>query len=385
MALLGGVHGVSHFFQLVMPPLFIWIQPQLNLNYAQVGLVMTAFYTVSTAGQACSGFFVDRYGARRVLIIGSSAFVFAAAVLATANSWAALMLAGLLTGAGNCIFHPANYTLMNQIIDEKRLPFAFSVHAVLGNVGWALAPVCMVAIAQIYDWRCAAWFSFFVALLSLLSLLMFKECMRLPQTEHAQLCEDVDWDRFAFLRYVPVWLCFAFFVLTSASFSILQTFAPSLLQSTHALSASLAALTLTGYVVGSAFGNILAGTFSEKIGSGVRVVQGSLLFSTVMAFILASGLTLGYAAFAVMVLMGFGVGFAAPSRDMLIRRSSLLKFGRSAFGRVYGFVYCGMDVGAMLSPLLAGVMLDAAMTTGVLVLVALLQAAAVLTVGRLKD
>ena len=385
VAVLGTVHGVSHFFQLVMPPLFIWIQPQLGLSFAQVGLVMTAFYLVSTLGQAFSGFFVDRYGARRVLLIGSTLFVAAAAVLATAQSWSALMAAGLLTGAGNCIFHPANYTLLNQIMKEARLPFAFSVHSVLGNLGWALAPVCMVAIAQRYDWQSAAWFSFAVALVSVLLLLISRSCMQVPDSAHKSEATPEGESALAFLRYAPVWLCFAFFVLTSAAFCILQTFAPTLLQITHNLTASLAALTLTGYVIGSAVGNILAGALAQKIGSGVKVVQISLLFSTAMALLLATGLTPGLAAFAVMVFMGFGVGFASPSRDMLIRRASLLKFGQRAFGRVYGFVYCGMDVGAMIAPILAGLMLDAGLTLTVLLFVAIFQGAAVLTVGQLKD
>ena len=60
-----------------------------------------------------------------------------------------------------------------------------------------------------------------------------------------------------------------------------------------------------------------------------------------------------------MVLMGFGVGVAGPNRDLLVRRAATSRFGKAAFGRVYGFVYSGLDTGLALSPLLFGPLLDA--------------------------
>ena len=86
-----------------------------------------------------------------------------------------------------------------------------------------------------------------------------------------------------------------------------------------------------------------------------------------------------------MCLMGFGVGIATPSRDMLIRQTTMVKFGKNTFGRVYGFTYCGMDVGQTMAPVIAGPLLDAGQFTLALILVAVFQSGAVLTalgVGR---
>ena len=49
--------------------------------------------------------------------------------------------------------------------------------------------------------------------------------------------------------------------------------------------------------------------------------------------------------------MGFGVGMAGPGRNLLVRRAATSRFGKGSFGRVYGFVYSGLDAGQALSPL----------------------------------
>ncbi len=86
-----------------------------------------------------------------------------------------------------------------------------------------------------------------------------------------------------------------------------------------------------------------------------------------------------------MAVMGFGVGFAGPSRDLLVRKAATQRFGRASYGRVYGFVYSGLDVGLAISPLIFGPLLDRGAFLGVLACVAVLQVAALLaalSVGR---
>jgi MFS family permease len=78
-----------------------------------------------------------------------------------------------------------------------------------------------------------------------------------------------------------------------------------------------------------------------------------------------------------MAVMGFGVGFSGPSRDILVRRAATSTFGTGAFGRVYGFVYSGIDAGLALAPLVFGPLMDAGKPTQVLWGVATLQVLAI--------
>ena len=65
-----------------------------------------------------------------------------------------------------------------------------------------------------------------------------------------------------------------------------------------------------------------------------------------------------------------------------MRRAATSRFGKSSFGRVYGFVYSGLDAGQALSPLVFGPMLDAGRFRQALMAVALLQFAALFTALR---
>ena len=53
-------------------------------------------------------------------------------------------------------------------------------------------------------------------------------------------------------------------------------------------------------------------------------------------------------------LMGVCLGAISPSRDMLVRAAT----PPGASGKVYGFVYSGLDLGSCLTPLLFGWLLD---------------------------
>src|SRR5512145_698454 len=69
-SLVGLAHGLSHFFQLVLPPLFPIVKDEFGVSYAALGAVMAVFYSVSGIAQTAAGFLVDRLGARVILLAG---------------------------------------------------------------------------------------------------------------------------------------------------------------------------------------------------------------------------------------------------------------------------------------------------------------------------
>ena len=112
---------------------------------------------------------------------------------------------------------------------------------------------------------------------------------------------------------------------------------------------------------------IVGGFLAER---GDRLVAAALGFAALMSAVLASGAMPPLALWPLMAAMGFGVGMAGPGRDLLVRRAATSRFGRSSFGRVYGFVYSGLDTGQALSPVLFGPLLDAGRFRQALVAVA---------------
>src|SRR5512135_849626 len=187
-----------------MPPLFPWLMRDFGLSFTEVGSAMTVFFVVSGVGQALAGFVVDRFGALRVLCGGVALLSAGGFALASAGSFPMVLGAAAIMGLGNCVFHPADYTILNRRVSTPRLGHAFSVHGLTGSLGWAVAPVYVIALAQAFGWRAGAAGASVVGLLALAFL--FSNRALLDDTElHAPEAPRRSGGSFAFLGVGIVW------------------------------------------------------------------------------------------------------------------------------------------------------------------------------------
>lgn len=394
ITLLGVAHGLSHYFHLVIPALFPWIIPEFGTSYAQMGAVMTVFFIVSSLGQATSGVLVDKLGPKVCLYGGVGLLMVSGFLFSVAQNYLWFYPVAAFAGLGNSVFHPTDYSIMNRCITNERLPFAFSIHSVVGNIGWAVAPVLMVGVATFTgSWRLAAATSGAMALIVLAVLLMNNSLFDRALASGNGLTQEQKKEEkgdagFGFLKLLVVWLCFLFFFCNSFALGILQNFAPSIFNATYHVGLEIATGGLTAYMIGSIIG-VLSGAYVAKaFKRSDHVIAASMSVSAVMSILLASQGLGPWCVLPLMFLMGLGVGVATPSRDLLIRGACMKFLGTNSFGRVYVFTYCGMDVGQTLAPLVAGPLLDAGFFSLALVLVGVFQTGALLTalgVGQQKE
>jgi len=386
IAIVGLAHGTSHFFHLMLPPLFPWLMHDFSLSYTDVGLLTTTFFVISGIGQALAGFVVDRVGGWLVLCFGVGMLALSGVVLGVATSYPWLMLSATFAGLGNSIFHPSDFTLLNQRVSQPRLGHAFSIHGVSGNVGWAIAPLFMAGVTNAFGWHVAGFGAAAIGAVVFTTLCLRRRVLvdgeGLMPSRHATGDAGERSGQFAFLASGAVWLSFAFFLFTTMAFGILQNFAPAILSHVYGVSLIIASGGLTAYLVGSGTGMLSAGFLRDRAD---RMVAPALGFAAVMAAVLASGGMPTALLWPLMVGLGFGVGFAGPGRDLLVRRAATSRFGRSSFGRVYGFVYSGLDTGQALSPLVFGPILDAGRFRQPLIAIVVLQVAALLTALRVSS
>lgn len=386
ISLVAIAHATSHFFHLILPPLFPWLMPAFSLSFTEVGALVTVFFVVSGIGQALAGFAVDRLGARRVLPAGIFLLGLGAVVLGTAQGWGTLALAAAVAGLGNSVFHPADFSLLNHRVTPPRLSHAFSVHGLSGYVGWALAPAFMVGIADLTGWRGAAFAAATVAA-AVLGLLYVRrsaldDMARGAIGEGPQVIDRNAAPTVSFLRSRAVWMCFGFFLTATMAFGALQNFSPTVLERLYHMSLPVATSALSAYLAGGAAGTLAGGFLAAGRADADRIIAAALLAAAGVAVLIAVAVVPSWAVVGLMALMGFLTGVVAPSRDLLVRRAAMAGLGKRAFGRVYGVVYSGLDVGLAAAPLVFGPLMDAGRYPEVLVGVAVLQGLAIFTAIR---
>jgi MFS family permease len=363
IGLVGLAHGTSHFFHMLLPPLFPLFVRDFGVSWAELGLLVTLFFVISGIGQALAGFLVDRVGARPVLLAALGCFAAAALAGAAAQGLDGLMLAAALAGLGNSPFHPVDFTILNKRISQARLGHAFSVHGISGNLGWAIAPLFQHAVvAATGSWRaalvaCAAW------ALAVLALMLWQRRAIDDRVVVATPAKSAAGEAgtFAFLRLPSVWLCFSFFIFSTATLSAIQSFAAPALSRMYGMPAETAAYVVTGYMLAGVAGMLMGGFIAARVQRLERAVGMCLAGSALLLLVVGTGVLPAPAALVVASLAGLGNGLAGPSRDMLIRQAS----PPGATGRVYGTVYSGLDIGFALAAPIFGAILDRGGAPGV--------------------
>ena len=403
IALVGVAHGTSHFFHLLLPPLFPMLAADYGYSYAELGLLVTVFFVISGVGQALAGFVVDRVGAWPVLMGAMVCFAGAALVAAGAQGYAGFMLAAALAGVGNAPFHPADFSILNQRVSPQRLGHAFSVHGISGNLGWAAAPLVVAGVAALTgSWRvamlvCAAW------AMAVAGLLWWRAAALRPpslsdgrsspvaghkpkaaaastDTARAGLAPAIE-SPLAFLRLPSVWVCFLFFFWSTCSLAAVQSFLGPAMARLYEQPLGWLAMMVTGYMVASAAGMVVGGFVVRSSPQLERNIAWALSAAALMLLLAGSGWLPAVVSGALVALAGAGTGLAGPSRDMLIRQAA----PPGATGRVYGTVYSGLDVGFAVAAPVFGWLLDRGLSSSVFAgaaLALLLGVASAAWVGR---
>jgi FSR family fosmidomycin resistance protein-like MFS transporter len=378
IGVIGFVHAASHFFQLALPPLFPLLRAEFGVSYALLGSLVGVFYAASGLTQFAAGFVVDRFGARPVLLggLGLLAGGTLLASLAPGVGWLFPLVA--LTGVGNGVFHPSDFAILNANVTPTRLGHAYSVHGVGGNLGYIFAPVVSFTMGEAFGWRFALAAMGALGFLALGAAAAQRALLESHRAADAHL-NTLKGSAGLFLQ-APILLCFLYFVIqTTAGFG-LQTFLPTALSAGLDVPLLLATSALTAYLFGALAGTLAGGFLAARTARHDRVAAAGLLSAAVLLVAVAAwppSLPLVLPLFAT---VGFALGATGPSRDLIVRGAT----PKGAAGRVYGFVYSGLDVGGTIGPIVFGLMLDHALAREMFFAIALCLMVAIGTVVQVR-
>ena len=355
ISLIGVAHGVSHYYQLAFATMLLIVRQEAGLSYADVGLLAGIFYGVSGIAQTAAGFAVDRFGARPILAGGLAVIGFALAMIAVAHSFVGFAAIAVIGGLGNSVFHPADFAILNASVSHHRLGRAFSIHGVGGSLGWAAAPV-MYFLDSMFGWVGAALIGALPGLI--LSVLVW--------SHRTELVDHRVKARAAATRHGPtamlglflqpaILLCLVYFALLSATTVGIQQFAVPAWASMFGVSENYAALCLIIFIVGSAGGVLVGGFFADRVRRHDRIATLGLLVAGALTVPIAAQAVTPALLLPLLALAGAAGGITNPSRDMIVRNAT----PPGASGKVFGFVYSGLDVGSFLAPPVFGFLMTA--------------------------
>jgi MFS family permease len=369
-------HFVSHYYIILLAPLLPFVRADYGVSYTEIGFCFAVFNVVSAALQTPAGFLVDRLGARVLLIVGllvgACAFILAGLV----DSFLFLVAMFALAGVGNTVYHPADYALLSQHVPAKSIGQAFSVHTFAGMAGSAAAPVTLLLMQGLWGWRGAFIGAGLLGLAVAVLLLAIRDNAATPPSAPDRETRSAQPGGWRLLLSGPIVRNLVFFALLALVSGGTYNYSVVALGALYGTPVTTANAALTGNLALSAIGVLIGGIL---VGRTTRhgLVAALGLAAIALFTLLIAQVDLGtIALIAAMSAAGFFSGVIMPSRDMIVREVT----PPGAFGKVFGFVTTGFNIGGIISPLIFGAVMDHASPRLVFLLVAAFSLVAILTV-----
>ena len=377
MRIVGAVsaaHFVSHYYILLLAPLMPFVREEYGVSYTEIGLAFAAFNIVSALLQTPAGFLVDRLGARTLLIAGILIGAVAFAVTGFVHSFWVLGAMFGLAGIGNTVYHPADYALLSHHVPSERIGQAFSVHTFAGMLGSAVTPPAVLAMQAMWGWRGAMIGSAVLGLAAAAVLMLTTEPEAARPVRHKSDADRTDWQ---VLLSAPILLNLVFFVLLAMISSGLYNYSVVAFGALYGTPVETANAALTGNLLLTAIGVLAGGLLVGRTRRHGLVASIGLAVAAAFTVLFAE-IDLGSVALiAAMSAAGFASGAVMPSRDMIVRAVT----PAGSFGKVFGFVTSGFNIGGIIAPLVFGAIMDHGSPRLVFLTVAGLLVAAIVTVA----
>ena len=360
LGLVSTAHAFSHFYMLVLPPIFPLLHGELGLSYFALGALLSVYAVVTGVMQVPMGMLVDRIGGRAVLMAGLALNGLAILLVGLLPNYWAMLAFMVLAGAGNAVFHPADYAILSARVGENRIGRAFSIHLFAGYIGWMLAPPAVLLLTGLAGWRTALVMLGLLGILAAVFLTLHRDSLsdadqrRRARESAARARANGDRTGIALLMTPVIASLFVFYVIVAMAGNGVQTFSVVANMELHGISLGNANLALTSYFIAAATGTLLGGWVADRV---VRhELATAVAFALAALFIAALGIT-GLplpGVLALMVLSGFFFAVVAPLRDVMVRQAA----PPGTVGTAFGIVTTGFSLGFVVAPLVLGRIVD---------------------------
>jgi len=357
VGLVSTAHFFSHFYMLLLPPLFPMLREVYGVGFTELGFAITAYSLTTGLTQAPVGFLVDRYGARAILVIGLAMKSLAFTLIGVFPAYGALIALMVVAGLGNAVFHPADYSILNASVEPERMGRAFSIHTFAGLLGNAVAPITMIFLISITDWRNALILCGLAGGVVAM-VIMANSGVLVGARPSSGKQSGADGaalkSGFRLLFSLPILTGVVFFVGISVTGHGINTFSVSTLTVMYEAPLTEVGFVLTAYLFAAPCGVLLGGWIADRV-QRHDVVAAACFVVIAAAIFSVAALSMTLPTIAVLfAIAGLFAGVVSPSRDMMIRAVT----PPGEMGKVFGFVSTGFNIGGIIAPLVFGYILD---------------------------
>jgi EmrB/QacA subfamily drug resistance transporter len=124
-----------------------------TVSFATMSWTLSAYTITLAAALVPSGRMADRFGRRRVFLIGLVAFTLASVLCAFAPTAGLLVGFRVIQALGAAALVPASLALVLSVFPPARVPVAVAVWGAIGALAAAVGPTAGALLVQAWDWR----------------------------------------------------------------------------------------------------------------------------------------------------------------------------------------------------------------------------------------
>jgi len=376
--LIGTGHFLSHFYMLVLPPLFIAWQSEFGVSFAELGMTVALMSGITALLQTPVGFLVDRYGARPFLVGGTLLMSLSMCAMGAATEFWQILLLAALSGVGNSVIHPADYAILSGSVPKERMGRAFSIHTFTGNLGFAAGPPVIALLMTTMGWRSALLMLGALGVPVVATILLQSRILTDQSKQPVQAGPAISGRALLLTR--PMLLFFGFYLLGSMAAAGMQAWLVTVLHDVKGLDLAIASSALTGYMAGNTAGVLVGGWFADRARRLATITVGLTVASALLT-LLVGLFSLGAAlSCAVLFLSGVALGGSRTPRDVMVKDAA----PPGQIGKVFGFVSAGLPLGSALTPVPFGFLIDHGRPELVLILVPVILLSSLLCMGSAR-
>jgi DHA1 family inner membrane transport protein len=323
------------------------ITAALNATVPQLGQLNTAFSVVAIIGSIAMGAITVRYPPKRLLVAGISALLLGIIGTSLSTGYTQMVLFFILYGVGTSLTLPIVSILLTLYPQEQRTTALGRIYSGRSLTSILATPV-IGFIAALYGWR--AGYIGFGAPLILLAVIMVS--VKVPEQPTSQ----GDVDLMSGFRKVAAnhsaLACITGAALSLAFFNSLMVFNGTYMRNNLGLSLETASLAMSVTFIAVAVGQVLSGTFADRIGIKTTTWLSTLIggISLLLYFSVRLPVALSILASAI------GTGMAGTT--MTTMATLALEQVPDSRGTMMSLNSAAMNTGGMLSTVIGGVAID---------------------------